>query len=59
MLWVPGLANFVKGVYQCVLTSRLERNIKVDGGAFGRETQADPVVRDGIPLVPSDHVVPT
>lgn len=48
----------MKGVNQCVLTVRLEINIEVDGSAVGRLTQADPVVRDGIPLVLSKNIVP-
>ena len=59
MLWVPGLADFVKGIYQCVLTVRLESNIEIDGSALGRATQADPVVRDGIPLVLNKQIIPT
>ena len=58
MLWVPGLADLKKGVNQRVLTVRLESNVEVDGGAIGRLTKADPVVRDGIPLVLHKHVVP-
>ena len=58
MLWVPGVADLVKGVSQCVLAVRLESNIEVDDGVVGRLTQADPVVRDGLPLVLYTHIAP-
>jgi hypothetical protein len=58
VLWVPGLADLVKGIDQGVLAVGLERNMEVDRGAVGRVTHADPVVRDGIPLVLYKHFVP-
>ena len=59
MLWVSGLADLVKRLNQCVLKMRLESNIEVDGGAVGRLTQADPVVRDSIPLVLYKYIAPS
>ena len=56
---MPGLADLVQGVNQCVLVVRFESNIEVDGGIVGRVTKADPVVRDGIPLVLYKHVAPS
>ena len=58
MLRVSRLADFMKGVNQCVLTIRLESNVEIDGGVLGGLTQANPVVRNGIPLVLHKHVVP-
>ena len=55
---MPRLTDFVKGVSQCVLAVRFESNIEVDGGTVGWVTQADPVVRDGIPLVLYKHILP-
>ena len=42
MLWVSRLADFMKGIDQCVLMIWLESNVEVDGGVVGRLTQADP-----------------
>ena len=56
LLWVPGLADLTKDVIQDVLLLRLESNMEFDGGIVGRKTQAEPVVRDAIPLVFYNHV---
>jgi len=59
MLWIPGAADLVEHVNQCVLAVRLERNIEVDRGARGRVAHALPVLRDDIPRVLDMHVSPT
>ena len=57
MLWVPGLADLVKGVNQGVLVLGLESNMEFDRVVIERWTQVEPVVRDGIPLVFYHHVI--
>ena len=57
MLWVPGLADLVKGVKQGILALGLESNMEFDRVVIGRWTQAEPVVWDDIPLVFYHHVV--
>ena len=57
MLWVPGLADLVKGVDQGVLVLWLERYMEIDRVVIERWTQAKPVVRDSVPLVFYHHVI--
>ena len=54
---MPGLADLVNGVSQGVLVLGLESNIEIDSGVIGRKTQAEPVVRDVVPLVFYNHIV--
>ena len=58
LLWVPGLADLMKDVIQGVLVLGLESNLEFDVGIVGRRTQAEPVVRNDIPLVFYNHIVP-
>ena len=53
---MPGLADLVKDINQGVLLAGLECYMEIDCAVFGRGTQADPVVRDNIPLVFFNHV---
>ena len=54
---MPGLADLVKDVDQGVLVLGVESNMKIDCDVVARGAQAEPVVRDGIPLVFYNHVV--
>ena len=58
LLWVSRLADLKKDVSQGVLLVRLESNMEIDRGAVWRGTQADPVVRDGVPLMFYNHIAP-
>ncbi len=58
MRWEPGVADRVKRVSQGILAVRLEGNVKVDGCASCRVTNALPVGRDGIQPVLHQHIVP-
>ena len=54
---MPGLADLIKDVSQGVLVLRLEGNTKIDCSVVGRGAQAEPVVRDDVPLVFYNHIV--
>ena len=48
---MPGSADFVEGVGQCILVVRLECNVEVNCDVGKRRTNGFPVVWDGIPGV--------
>jgi hypothetical protein len=56
--WVARFADLVKCIDQGILALGHERNVEVDCRAIVRVTLANPVARDGIPLVLNNHVVP-
>ena len=55
---MPGLTDLMKDVSQGVLLVGLESNMEINRGTDGRGTQASPIVRDDVPLVFYNHVVP-
>ena len=55
---MPGLADLVQGVSQGVFVLGLESDMEIDSGVVRRGTLAKPVVRDVVPLMFYNYIVP-
>ena len=58
MVWVHGIADFIKCLDQSVLAFRLERNVKVNSSTWWRVTEELLVGWEDIPSVLHLHIVP-